>query len=89
METVRKMELQRRARDGLEARSLLAEKFGEAWLREVETQTLSKLMAAKGAEELTEVQADYKEAKRFWQSLVSTANAGKQAANRLYEEERT
>lgn len=89
METVRKMELQRRARDGLEARTLLAERFGEAWLKEVETQTLSRLMNAKGAQELAEVQADYKAAKRFLQSLVSASNAGKQAANRLYEEERT
>ena len=54
METVRKMELQRRARDGLEARDLLAEKFGEAWLKDVETQTLSKLVKAKGVEELVE-----------------------------------
>ena len=88
METVRKMELQRKARDGLEARDLLTARFGEQWLKEVEAQTLSKLMAAKGAEELKEVQADYKAAKRFWQSLVSVANAGKQAAARLREEER-
>ena len=70
METVRKMELQRRARDGLEARDLLAEKFGEAWLKEVEAKTLSRLVNAKGVEELIEVQADYKAATRFWQSLV-------------------
>ena len=92
METMRKMELQRRARDGLEARDLLAEKFGEAWLKEVEAKTLSRLVNAKGVEELTEVQADYKAAKRFWQSLVSVSNAGKQADARLRDlqrEERT
>lgn len=92
METVRKMELQRRARDGLEARTLLAERFGEAWLKEVETQTLSRLMNAKGAQELAEVQADYKAAKRFLQSLVSASNAGKQADAHLRDlqrEERT
>lgn len=92
METIRKMELQRRARDGFEARSLLAEKFGEAWLKEVETQTLSRLMNAKGAQELAEVQADYKAAKRFLQSLVSASNAGKQADAHLRDlqrEERT
>lgn len=92
METVRKMELQRRARDGLGARTLLAERFGEAWLKEVETQTLSRLMNAKGAQELAEVQADYKAAKRFLQSLVSASNAGKQADAHLRDlqrEERT
>ena len=88
MEKVRRMELQRRARDGLEAQMLLTEKFGEQWIREVEAQTLVRLMAAKGAAELLEIQADYKAAKRFWQSLVSAANAGKQAAMRLREEER-
>ena len=92
METVRKMELQRRARDGLEARDLLAEKFGEAWFKEVEAKTLSRLVKAKGVEELIEVQADYKAAKHFWQSLVSASNAGKQADARLRDlqrEERT
>ena len=71
---------------------MLAEKFGEAWLKEVEAQTLSRLVKAKGVEELIEVQADYKAAKRFWQSLVSAANAGKQADARLRDlqrEERT
>ena len=92
METVRKMELQRRARDGLEARDLLAEKFGEAGFKEVEAQTLSRLVKAKGVEELIEVQADYKAAKHFRQSLVSVSNAGKQADARLRDlqrEERT
>ena len=71
---------------------MLAEKFGEAWLKEVEVQTLSRLVKAKGVEELIEVQADYKAATRFWQSLVSVSNAGKQADARLRDlqrEERT
>ena len=92
METVRKMELQRRARDGLEARDLLTARFGEQWLKEVEAKTLSRLVKAKGVEELIEVQADYKAATRFWQSLVSVSNAGKQADARLRDlqrEERT
>lgn len=88
MEAMRKMELQRKARDGLEARDLLTERFGEQWLKELEAQTLARLMAAKGAEELSEIQADYKAAKRFCQSLASASNAGKQAAARLREEER-
>ena len=85
MESVDKMNLQERAAEGRDATFLLTERFSGKWLDEVKAKTLDALCRALPAELLT-VQADYKAALRFYESLRSTERRGREAMKKLYED---
>ena len=86
MDTERMLALQLKAKEGREAEDLLAEKFGDAWLGQVERHTLVMLLQAQTMEDFLAVRAAYEAAKLFREHLLAAKTAGRRAAGRLKEE---